>query len=201
MFREGIMLLVPVELETKVSKILDSITYLLRRYFIGLIIEILVVMILITVGLLIVGLKFNQCVVIGLICGLLNIIPYLGPWIGAAIGLLIGAAINVNQDFTTHTFPVLIYMTIVFVAVQMIDNMVYQPFVYSSSVKAHPLEVFFVFMIAGSVGGILGMILAVPVYTIARVIAKEFFDNMKLVRKLTENLDEQIDKIPKEKSD
>lgn len=189
MFREGIMLLIPVELEEKVAHILDSIALLLRRYFIGLILELLMVMTLITIGLLIVGLQFNHSVIIGLLCGLLNIIPYIGPWIGALIGLIIGAALNVSFDFSTHTLPMLVYMTIVFVAVQMIDNMLFQPLIYSSSVKAHPLEIFFVFMIAGSVAGILGMILAVPVYTIIRVIAKEFFDNLKLVKKLTENLE------------
>ena len=189
MFREGIILLVPTEIEKKVAHILDSISHLLRRYFIGLILEVFMVMSLITIGLLLIGFQFNHCVIIGLSCGLFNIIPYLGPWMGAILGLLIGAALNVTQDFTTHTLPLLILMSIVFIVVQVIDNILFQPLIYSSSVKAHPLEIFLVFMIAGSIGGILGMILAIPVYTIARVVAKEFFDNMKLVRKLTENLD------------
>jgi predicted PurR-regulated permease PerM len=67
----------------------------------------------------------------------------------------------------------------------------FQPLIYSSSVKAHPLEIFLVIIAAGSIAGILGMFLAIPTYTIVRVIAKEFFVNMKLVRKLTENLEQQ----------
>lgn len=189
MFRDFIILLVPSNLEKKVSHILNSISYLLRRYFIGLLFEVLMVMILNTIGLSITGVAFEHAVVIALICGLFNVIPYLGPWMGAAIGLLIGAALHINNDFMSVTLPLLGWMTLVFGSVQVIDNVLFQPLIYSSSVKAHPLEIFLVIMAAGSMAGILGMILAIPVYTIIRVIAKEFFDNMKLVRKITKNLE------------
>lgn len=191
MFREGVILLVPTHLETKVAHILDSISYLLRRYFIGLLFEVFMVMLLDTIGLKLVGIGFNHAVVIGLICGLFNVIPYLGPWMGAAVGLLIGTAINLNADFMSFTLPLLGLMIVVFGSVQIIDNILFQPLIYSSSVKAHPLEIFLVIMAAGSLAGIVGMILAIPVYTILRVVAKEFFDNMKIVKKLTENLDQK----------
>ena len=189
MFRDGILLLIPSGYEEKVARILHSIYNLLRRYFIGLIFEVTMVMILVTTGLTIVGIGFSHAVVIGLFCGLFNVIPYLGPWMGAIVGLLIGIAINLNADFSTHTLPVLGFMLMVFVIVQVIDNILFQPLIYSSSVKAHPMEIFLVIMAAGSVAGILGMILAIPAYTIVRVIAKEFLDNLKIVRKITENLD------------
>lgn len=191
MFRNFIILLVPTNLEKNVTHILDSISYLLRRYFIGLIFEVFMVMLLDTIGLTIVGLDFNHAVVIGLFCGMFNVIPYLGPWMGAALGLLIGAALNINADFMNETLPLLGWMTLVFGSVQVIDNVLFQPLIYSSSVKAHPLEIFLVIMAAGSMAGILGMILAIPVYTIARVIAKEFFVNMKLVQKMTKNLEKE----------
>ncbi|QGY45338.1 AI-2E family transporter [Maribellus comscasis] len=191
MFREGVLLIVPTEMEEKVAHIMDSISHLLRRYFIGLLFEVFMVMLLDTLGLTIVGIEFNHAVVIGLFCGMFNVIPYLGPWMGAAVGLLIGAALNINADFMSHTLPLLGFMTIVFASVQVIDNVLFQPLIYSSSVKAHPLEIFLVIMAAGSLAGILGMILAIPVYTILRVIAKEFFDNLKLVRKLTEKLENE----------
>lgn len=188
MFREGIILLVPTNLETKVAHILDSISYLLRRYFIGLILEVFMVMLLDTAGLTFVGLEFNHAVIIGLIAGLFNVIPYLGPWMAAAIGLLIGVAVNLNADFMSYTLPLLGFMAVVFGTVQVIDNLLFQPFIYSSSVKAHPLEIFIVILIAGSLAGIIGMILAIPFYTILRVVAKEFFDNMKIVKRLTKSL-------------
>lgn len=188
MFREGILLIVPTEMEARVGHIMDSISHLLRRYFIGLLFEVFMVMLLVTTGLTIVGLGFNHAVVVGLVCGMFNVIPYLGPWMGALVGLLIGAAVNINADFMSYTLPLLGLMTIVFLSVQVIDNVLFQPLIYSSSVKAHPLEIFLVIMAAGSMAGILGMILAIPVYTILRVVAKEFFDNMKIVRKITETL-------------
>ena len=194
MLRNGILLLVPTEMENKVAHILDSISYLLRRYFIGILLEVFMVMLLDTVGLTIVGIEFNHAVTIGFLCGLFNVIPYLGPWMGATMGLLIGAAININADFMSYTLPILGLMAVVFLSVQIIDNILFQPLIYSSSVKAHPLEIFIVILAAGSMAGIVGMILAIPVYTIVRVIAKEFFDNMKIVKKLTENLDKQSEK-------
>lgn len=191
MFSEMIILLSPTKYEENVAHILSSIAFLLRRYFIGLLFEVFMVMVLVTSGLTIVGIEFNHAVVIGLFCGMFNVIPYLGPWMGAAVGLLIGAALNINADFMSHTLPLLGWMTLVFATVQILDNILFQPLIYSSSVKAHPLEIFLVILAAGSLAGILGMILAIPVYTILRVIAKEFFDNMKIVKKLTENLKEK----------
>lgn len=196
MFRNGILLLVPTEMEEKAGKILSSVTYLLRRYFIGLVFEVFMVMLLDTVGLTIIGIDFQDAVVIGLFCGLFNVIPYLGPWMGAGIGIMIGIAINLSADFMSFTLPLIGLMALVFLIVQILDNILFQPLIYSSSVKAHPLEIFLVILAAGSMAGILGMILAIPVYTILRVIAKEFFDNMKIVKKLTENLEEQPKKSP-----
>ncbi len=191
MFNNGLLMITPTGYEERMSKSINRITELLRRYLIGLLLEIILVMILNTIGLKIAGLSITDAMVIGLICGLFNVIPYLGPWIGAVVGLLIGLAINVNADFMSVTLPLLIFMVIVFAVVQFIDNNFFQPLIYSSSVKAHPLEIFLVIMASGSFGGVLGMILAIPVYTILRVFGAEFFSNIKFVRKLTENMEKQ----------
>ncbi|MCF8361140.1 MAG: AI-2E family transporter [Prolixibacteraceae bacterium] len=193
MFRNGIMLLSPTGLEDRVSSSIDRISYLLRRYFIGIILEVILVMTLDTVGLTIVGLDFSEAVVIGMFCGLFNVIPYLGPWIGSAVGVLFGLAININADFMTETLPILGLMVLVFVSVQIIDNILFQPLIYSSSVKAHPMEIFLVIIAAGSFAGVIGMILAIPVYTIFRVLGAEFFSEFKIIRKLTENMDRAVD--------
>jgi predicted PurR-regulated permease PerM len=195
MFRNGILLIVPTEMEEKVGKILSSISYLLRRYFIGLMFEVLMIMLLITLGLIIVGIEFQHAIVIGLICGFFNIIPYLGPWMSSAIGILIGISINIDADFMSFTLPLLGWMALVFASVHVIDNILFQPLIYSSSVKSHPLEIFLVIIAAGSMAGILGMFFAIPVYTIIRVVAKEFFDNLKIVKKITENLNQTEIKV------
>src|SRR5690606_27255759 len=142
----------------------DSISNLLRRYSIGLLAEIFMVMLLVTIGLTLVGLGFNHAAVIGLVCGMFNVIPYLGPWMRAIVGWLICASLTIDADFMRHTLPTLGFMTLVFASVQLIDNVLFQPFIYSSSVKAHPLEIFIVILAAGSMAGIVGMILAIPVY-------------------------------------
>ncbi len=188
MFRDGVMLLIPTEWEEKVARMMHSIHFLLRRYFLGLLAEVCLVGLLVTIGLTAVGLGFSHAVVVGVFCGMFNIIPYLGPWMGAAVGLLIGVAVNIHEDFSSHTLPLIGLMVIVFGAVQIIDNILFQPLIYSNSVKAHPLEIFLVIMAAGSFAGIVGMILAIPVYTILRVVAKEFFDQMKLVQRITKSL-------------
>jgi len=191
LFRDGIMMIVPTDLEVKVGHILDSIANLLRRYFIGLILEIIMVGLLDTIGLSLVGFDFNHAVVIGLFCALFNVIPYLGPFIGASLGLLVGLALNINADLMNYTLPLLGSMALVFLVVKIIDDILFQPFIYSSSVKAHPLEIFLVILAAGSIAGVIGMMLAIPGYTILRVIAREFFVNLKIVKKLTENLDQE----------
>jgi predicted PurR-regulated permease PerM len=76
----------------------------------------------------------------------------------------------------------------VFAAANLIDNTVLQPLIYSNSVKAHPVEIFLVILIAGSLAGIPGMILAIPTYTMLRVIAKEFLSQFKVVQSLTRNI-------------
>jgi predicted PurR-regulated permease PerM len=190
-FQKGLMLLVPTGYEERVEKSLNSVSKLLNRYFIGIILEVFIVMALDTIGLMILGLGFSDSLVIGLICGLFNVIPYLGPWIGATIGVLIGIAIHINADFMEVVLPLVGLMIIVFVAVQIIDNVLLQPLIYSSSVKAHPLEIFLVIMAAGSLAGVVGMIVAIPSYTIIRVFAAEFLSNMKIVRKITEHLDKK----------
>ena len=72
--------------------------------------------------------------------------------------------------------------------VQVIDNNLSQPFIFSNSVNSHPLEIFLVILIAGFLFGILGMIIAVPLYTILKVVGKEFLPHNKIVQILTKNI-------------
>ncbi len=188
LFFEGVTMLFPEKIEKNIKHVLSSINSLLRRYFIGIVLQSTGIMLLDTLGLLIVGLPFQTAIVIGLFRGILNVVPYVGPIIGTLMGLIIGIATNLDMNFTLEMMPLLIAMLVVFVSVQLIDNFVFQPLIFSSSVHAHPLEIFIVLLIAGSVGGILGMLLAIPSYTVLRVFGKEFFNNFRVVRKLTEKI-------------
>lgn len=190
LFSGMVMAIVPSRYEEQARNALDSIQKLLVRYFVGLLLEVMGVMTLNTLGLTVVGLDFRNAVVIGLVAGVLNVIPYIGPLIGIFFGLAVGIVLNLNMEFYHQLFPLLMYMTLVMLLTQLIDNVVFQPCIYGNSVHAHPLEIFLVILMAGSLAGIPGMILAIPLYTVLRVILKEFFNKYKLVKKLTQGLSE-----------
>jgi len=192
LFKETIMVLVPDQYEKRVRNVLHSIKKLLIRYFIGIILQSTVVLINITIGMTIIGFPFHQALVMGLLIGIFNIIPYVGPWLGGFAAVLMGVATAV----TTTGYPVIwlliIYMVIVIACTQIIDNNLIQPMIYSRSVNAHPIEIFLVILAVGSFAGIIGMILAVPAYTALRVFAREFFYNFGPVRKITSGLGKEI---------
>jgi len=183
-----IVTIFPEDKENAFTHALESIKRLLRRYFIGILLQISGILIMVTLGMTIIGVGFRLGLVIGLVAAILNIIPYLGPLMGAALGVLLGVAANLDLDFASQLVPLMGYMTLVFIITQLTDNMVFQPFIFGNSVYAHPIEILIVIMAAGSLAGIMGMILAIPIYTVIRVFAKEFFNNFRVVQKLTEKI-------------
>jgi predicted PurR-regulated permease PerM len=95
---------------------------------------------------------------------------------------------NLGGDFQSEILPTTIYVLIGFWIVQLIDNNFSQPYIFSSSVNSHPLEIFLVILLAGFLFGIIGMIVAVPLYTILKVVGKEFLPENKIVRMLTKDI-------------
>ena len=188
LFFESILMWVPDKYLDNVTRALNSIKNLLTRYFIGIVIQSTCIMILITIGMTIAGIDFHQALVMGLIVGVLNVIPYVGPWLGAFIAIIMGIASHINLDISTVLLPLLIYMMLVVAITQIIDNVVFQPVIFSNSVRAHPLEIFVVILASGFAAGIPGMILGIPAYTVLRVFAREFFYNFKAVQKITSSL-------------
>jgi predicted PurR-regulated permease PerM len=188
LFVSWILLLVPVRYERSVKSVMASINRLIRRYFTGICLDMIFIITLVTLGLLLVGQSLQEALIIGLFMGLMNVIPYVGPVIGIIFGLLAATVNHIEADFVSDTLPMLGWMLLVFISINIIDGTLLQPMIFSSSVKAHPLEIFLVIMLAGSLAGIAGMILAIPTYTILRVIAKEFFNEFRVVKKLTENI-------------
>lgn len=192
LFANIIGALVPDKHEANAREAYRDIEHLLSRYFIGLIIEIFGIAIIDFFGLLlIVRLGFNASIGIAFICGVLNIIPYVGPFIGGVIGAVLAVimkyccAMPVGLDVNFWIFIVIIVA--IFWFAQIIDGLIFQPVIYSNSIKANALEIFIVLLMAGYIGGILGMLVAIPSYTVLRVIAARFFQNVKFIRKLTGN--------------
>ena len=170
----------------RVEKSIFSIKNLLSRYFIGLLVQITVLFIVYTLVLLIFGIP--NAVTIALVCALLNIIPFLGPIIGTVLIVFLTMTSNLDASFALVTLPKTIYVLIGFTIGQLIDNFLTQPYVFSTSVKSHPLEIFIIILVGGLLFGPLGMIIAVPLYTSLKVIFKEFYAHNKIVKALTKNI-------------
>ena len=187
LFRKIVCALVPDRMEGNLAKSLGDIEGLLSRYFIGLLIEMTGVALLDFLGLwLIARLGFTNALGIAFIAGILNVIPYVGPLVGEVVGVVLavilkyGTGVGLGVNIWVFALIVLAIM----LTTQLVDNFVYQPLIYSTSIKASPLEIFIVILLAGHIGGVVGMLVAIPAYTVVRVIASRFFPDLKLVKRL-----------------
>lgn len=178
--------LTPNKYIEKIKTIFNDTKNLLSRYFIGIIIQISIIITVVSIGLMFLGVK--NALFIGVIAGIFNIIPYLGPLIGGTVGISLAITSQLEHipDLSIVQFGLL--ALIPFSVAQLLDNFVLQPLIFSKSVKAHPLEIFIVILAAGNLGGVTGMIVAVPVYSFLRIVAREFFNGYKVVQGLTKNI-------------
>jgi predicted PurR-regulated permease PerM len=132
----------------------------------------------------------KNALVIGCLAGVMNVIPYIGPIITLFFAAFLGISgcIEFNQyELITSTITKIV---VILIGTNLVDAMLIQPAIFSNTVKAHPLEIFLVILMAGALGGVLGMVVAIPCYTLLRIIAKEFLDHFKFFKKLTENITE-----------
>jgi predicted PurR-regulated permease PerM len=189
LFIEGVVILFPAQYESGIRHAWNNATKLLMRYFIGVFFDMICVMIVLTIGLkFVVGLDFSTAILLGFISGILNVIPYVGPLISAGISIVVVIA-NVGIFSSEITYSGIFLKTLsVFIAMKILDDTVFQPYIFANSIKAHPLEIFLLILIAGSFAGIVGMLIAIPIYTIFRVFAKEFLNKFRVVQKLTEKI-------------
>ncbi|MCF0164345.1 MAG: AI-2E family transporter [Bacteroidales bacterium] len=189
MISRFVISMIPDQYGEKAKKAFDSSFNLLSRYFIGIILECLGIFILNSLGLLfIVRLTPSLAIVIALITAILNVIPYIGPLIGHCVALVMAVVTYMSTGLDVSFFTYLLITFAVTMTTQLVDNYLFQPLIYSSSVKAHPLEIFIVILMAGHIGGMVGMLVAIPCYTVLRVIASEFLQDFKLFRTISRNI-------------
>ena len=195
LFSKIVGALVPDKIEASVTEAIGDIEHLLSRYFVGIFLEMLAVALIDFLGLwLIARIGITYALGIAFIAGILNIIPYVGPIIGEVLGVVLclvlkyGAGTGLDVGIWVFAMIVLAIM----LGAQLIDNFVLQPIIYSTSIKATPLEIFIVMLMAGHIGGIVGMLAAIPAYTVIRVIAGRFFYNKKFVRRLMPDLEKEV---------
>ena len=189
LFSRIICALAPDRHEDEVAQSLSDVEHLLSRYFIGLIVEMSCVGLIDFLGLwAIARLELGTAIGIGFMAGLLNIIPYVGPLLGGVLGTIIAMTIRYcgagacGLDIGFWGF--LAILVAIFMLAQLVDNFILQPVIYSTSIQASPLEIFIVMLLAGTMGGILGMLTAIPAYTVVRVVAGRFFPQVKFIRRL-----------------
>lgn len=180
-----ILALVNDNVNDRVEKSIDKTKGLLSRYFLGLLLQISILLVINSVVLSVFAVE--NAFIIAFLCALLNLIPYLGPIIGAVLMLLLTMSSFIGADFSTVILPKTIYVMIGFFVGQLVDNFFSQPFIFSNSVKSHPLEIFIVILASGTLLGPVGMIIAIPLYTTLKVIAQEFLAENKIVKSLTKN--------------
>ena len=184
----SLLLITPVAYEAEMQDILRTTKTLLSKYFVALFIDVIMMTILVGCSLTLLGVK--NAFFIGIFAGVMNIIPYVGPLISFAFACFLGVTgcIEANEIYLVGNVIEKIFW--VLLCVNLVDGIVVQPYLFSNSVKAHPLEIFIVILMASSLAGVAGMIVAIPTYTLIRIVAKEFLTNYKFFKKITENIPE-----------
>ncbi len=178
--RRGLIALIPNRFFEVFINAIHKIEKLLSNYLLGLLFQMFTIFSLASIGLSIMGVKY--ALTIALVAAIANVIPYLGPIIGSVFGVIIGLIPSALTGFTDDTLWLVIKICSVFAVVQVTDNVVIQPLIFSKSVKAHPLEIFVIIFVGATIGGIVGMIAAIPVYTIVRVSISELYKGSRRYR-------------------
>ena len=153
--------LVSQDNKAKLFDILEQIKVVVKSYIVGLILEMIFISVLTSVGLMIIGVKY--AILLGVITGLLNIIPY--------IGILVAGILTIVATLTgSADLSIIVGVIIVNVIVQLIDNNLLVPLIVSSKVKINALASIVGIIIGGAMAGISGMFLAIPIIAILKVI-------------------------------
>ena len=180
MIRRGIISLIPNAYFEMTIAAMYKMEQRLSNYLLGLLFQAFSIFSIASLGLSI--FEVDYALTIALFAAVANLIPYAGPLLGSLFGLIVG--VSTNQDLITSSdYGWMVAKIIaVFSTVQLIDNLVLQPLIFSKSVKAHPLEIFVVIFAGATLAGIPGMIVAIPVYTVLRVMSLELYKGVKAYR-------------------
>ena len=191
MLPDFLVAILPNEYEERIRHAFRETDRMLTRYFNGVLLQISVLTLFLWVLLSILGIE--NALLIAFFGALSNLVPYVGPFLGGLFGVFITISSHLDVDFYTQMLPMLAKVVGAFMAMQALDNYFLSPFIFSKSVKAHPLEIFIVILMGATLGGIVGMVLAIPVYTVLRVIARTFWSKLRIVQTLTDSLEEEKD--------
>ncbi len=174
--KKGLINLIPNKHFELSLNLMDKIQKQLASYLKGQFLAATSVAILSSLGLFILNTFFNAnipyFVLIGILAGLANLIPYVGPAVGIVFAII--PVLFMGQE---NMFFIMILIIITFSLVQMTDNVLVSPIVVGKSVNMHPLAVFLVLIVGGSLLGMVGMLFAVPTAGIIKVTTTEIISN------------------------
>jgi predicted PurR-regulated permease PerM len=173
--KEVIQGLIPVGLRDEVNLVGRKLGAALGAYFRGQLAVAVIVGLLCSIGLSIIHLRF--AFIVGMIAGLFNIVPLIGPWIGGVPGVIIA--------LTTGSVVKAILVVAVMAGVQQIDNHFITPQVMQRAVALHPSAVMLALVAGGAVGGFFGLLLAVPVTAALRIVGSHVWHHHVLGEPLT----------------
>lgn len=179
MIRRQFIALIPNQYFEVSITAMNKIERLLSYYLLGLLFQMFFIFSIAAFGLSIFGIKY--AITIALFAAVANLIPYAGPLLGSLFGIIVGVS-SVRIGIDSSLIILVVKIVSVFAVVQLIDNMVLQPLIFSKSVKAHPLEIFVVIFAGATLAGVVGMVAAIPVYTIIRVSVFELYNGYKQYR-------------------
>lgn len=174
---ETIVKVIPNKYEKETRLVFNESKKQLINYFSGLLIQFLSVSTLASIGMWIVGVDYP--LLMGLLFGFLNLVPYVGPLLAAAIGVVIAVSTNLYLDVYTALLPLVVKVLAVYATVQFIDNWFLSNYIFSKSMEAHPLEIFIVILVSATIGGVVGMMVAIPAYSVLRIVVREFLRNVR----------------------
>lgn len=171
--RRNLMRLVPNRYFEVTLAILDKVEGNIGRYFWALLVQCTSIGVIASALLWIVGLQ--NAIAIGIFTGLANTIPYFGPFLGFLCGALVGIA-------QTGNFVLVPWVALAMGLTQLADNVFLQPLIFSRAAKAHPLVILFVVLIGARLGGIVGMLVAIPLTTTIRVVIEQLLWSLRNYR-------------------
>ncbi len=164
----------PNKYQKNFDNILDATGKQVSAYFRGVLLEMFIVGVIEFLVCLI--LKVPNALLIGVIGGSLNIIPYVGTIIAIFLSVIVGitSLIPLSPDMPIYLYTAA-KIAMAFLIAKSIDDFILQPYIYGKQTHSHPLEIFIVILMAGYLGGVFAMIFAVPAYTLLRIVVNEFF--------------------------
>ena len=177
--RDYITQFLPNKLREPVGKVLSDVNQQLANYVRGQITVAVIVAIMFIIFFKIIGLRY--AVALGVTAGVLNLVPYLGSFLAMLPALVLGLIAG----------PVmLLKVIIVFIVEQTIEGRFVSPLILGSQLNIHPITILFVLLTSGSMFGIWGVLLGIPIYASAKVVISEIFDWYKEVSGLYEPVEE-----------